>query len=156
MINKISIFLVLFTSLLCCLVEMPNEVIGNSLTCLSIIFGFSISYLCSVYNHQDFNNVLKINNQLPTFLKDNKKFLINMITGIGIIFLIGLIKNYSYIYSLKIYKTDIIISLHIQLYLLVALITILLFYCSYKFISDFIVVYKNSYSNYLSQKVSKK
>jgi len=146
-----KLFVLIFTVFLTLFFDIKSSVVSSSLTVMSIIFGFFITYLSSVYTKNDFNKVLKENNQLDNFLNSNKTYLMQMLFSIGIIFLIDMVGNIQMKITIPFFKIEILL----QLYAIVVLIFSIMFYNTLKIITDFLSVYKNSYSNYLKMKLKK-
>ena len=138
--------------------EIKNDMINCAMTSLSIIFGFNMAYMSAIYTNEKFNKILKQNKQLTPFLTNNKKFLYSIIYVLIGVFVCSMIGNATY--NINIEKTlfeniTVNIKLQIQLYLLAVVGTLYIFIQTAKSIDDFIIVYKNSYSNYLEKKLNK-
>lgn len=152
--DKVIFFVIILYSLF---FSINEKIIECALTVISIIFGFSIAYLCAIYTNEKLNVVLKRNKQLDVFLNSNKEFLLSMLNALIGIFLCGIIENKQYMWKFNINVLDMNLNFCIlfQLYLVVALWTMYIFFLAQKNIQNFLIVYKNSYSDYL-QKVIKR
>ena len=138
--------------------EIKNDMINCAMTSLSIIFGFNMAYMSAIYTNEKFNKILKQNKQLTPFLTNNKKFLYSIIYVLIGVFVCSMIGNTTY--NIRIEKTlfeniTVNIKLQIQLYLIAVIGTLYIFMQTKKSIDDFIIVYKNSYSDYLEKKLKK-
>jgi hypothetical protein len=127
-----------------------NDLIITSITALSIIFGFSFSAICSIYGNRNFNIVIKANRQLDCFLKDNTSLFYKLLGAIWIDFSLLLIHPHTY----EIHIDSLSFYINIITYAVYG-ITSYIVYLSFKFIRDFMVIYKNSYSDYAKKIVDK-
>lgn len=114
-----------------------NTIISDSITCISIIFAFSQSFLLATYANKDINLYMKKKGMFDKFIKDNKKFIHSSIISLIILFLLSLYEfNYHFLGS--IYFS----SFHIAL-----LIVIIELNQTFIFANCYMNVYKNSYSD---------
>lgn len=115
------------------------NIISLSITALSIIFGFVFTAICSIYNNDKFNVVIKHNNEMDKFVEDNKKFLKTVLSLLVLDFVLAILPPLIVYYkNLQLNFTQIIIYIG-MIYML---------FESFDFIENFFIVYKNSYSNY--------
>lgn len=130
-LSSIFIFLTFF--------DICNEnLISNAITCISIVFAFSQSFLLATYANKDINTYMKNkNNMFKGFIDDNKHFLK---TALWILILLFILDIFSFY---KNYKDFIYISSnHIALLLIIWQLD-----KTYEFVDNYMNVYKNSYSD---------
>lgn len=121
---------------------LKDRLLSDAITCISIIFAFSQSFLLATYANQEINLYMKKHNMFEKFIYDNKKFLkISLISLLFLFFLNAF--SFSYNYKDFFYLS----SLHIVLFIIV-------FQLNYTF--DFADKYMNLYKNSYSDKVLNK
>lgn len=128
------LFLLLNVSLL---FPLKDGLLSDAITCISIIFAFSQSFLLAVYANQEINLYMKKHNMFEKFIYDNKRFLkISLISLLFLFFLNAF--SFSYNYKDVLY----ISSLHVALLIIVFQLDYTL-----DFADKYMNLYKNSYSN---------
>ena len=136
---KYKILYLLFIFIFSTFFNIYNEnLISNAITCISIVFAFSQSFLLATYANKDINTYMKNkNNMFKGFIDDNKHFL-----KIALWILI-LLFNLDIFSFHKNYKDFIYISSnHIALLLIIWQLD-----KTYEFVDNYMNVYKNSYSD---------
>ncbi len=139
--SNIIITSILFVILLFTDFHLEN-VADISITCLSIIFAFCLSFVLSIYSQQLLNEYMKKRNMLDNFIIDNKKFLLELISSIILIFLFNIFEFNLNFYILSISSLDVI-----------SVITIYELLKTREFVSHYFTVYKNTYSPKLKERV---
>lgn len=125
---------VLFATLL--FTDFSLESIADmSITCLSIIFAFCLSFVLSIYSQQLLNEYMKKKNMLDNFILDNKRFLLELVSSIILIFLFNIFEFKLSFLMLSISSLDVIST-----------ITIYELLKTRDFVSHYFTVYKNTYS----------
>lgn len=118
------------------LFSLKESLISDAITCISIIFAFSQSFLLATYSNKEINIYMKKHNMFEDFIKDNKKFL--KLCLFSLIFLFFLkVFNFKYNYNNILYVS----SIHIALLIIVFQLNYTL-----DFADNFMNVYKNSYN----------
>lgn len=112
--------------------------ISNGITCISIIFAFSQTFIFAAYSHERINEYMKKHDMLENFIAANKRFLKESLLALLLLFLIS-VKIFSYKFS-YIY----ISSNHIVLFVVVYQLSLTI-----EFLNKYMNFYKNSYSNRL-------
>lgn len=136
MVLKIILYVLPILTLLS---DKEYNIIPLSITALSIIFGFVFAAICSVYNNQKFNIVIKHNKQMDKFIEDNKRFLNKILILLILDFVFAMLPDIVFTYHIvKIHTTQIVIYIG-MIYILLE---------SFEFIRNFFIIYKNSYSDY--------
>ncbi len=133
------LFLLLNISLL---FTLNNGLLSDAITCISIIFAFSQSFLLAAYANQEINLYMKKHNMFEKFIYDNKKFLKTSLFSLLFLFFLNAF-SFSYNYKDTLYLS----SAHIALLIIV-------FQLDYTF--DFADKYMNLYKNSYSDKVLNK
>ena len=131
-----KIFYVAVLSLTTLSIELNANIVSNSITVLSIIFGFSMAYLGSVYANDGFNKILKRNKVLSDFLEQNKRYLMNFLIYLIIVFLIGSFDNYKYVFKFS----WIMIDIYLQTYAVISFLTIYTLFKTIDIVKDFFMV----------------
>lgn len=114
-----------------------DTIISDSITCISIIFAFSQSFLLATYANKDINLFMKKKRMFDKFIRDNKNFIHSSIISLVILFLLN-----SYQFNYHFLNTIYFSSSHIAL-----LIIIIELYQTFVFANYYMNVYKNSYSD---------
>lgn len=126
------------------LFSLKESLISDAITCISIIFAFSQSFLLATYSNKEINVYMKKHNMFEDFIKDNKKFLKLSLFSLITLFFLNVF-NYKYDYKNIVY----ISSLHIALLIIV-------FQLNYTidFADNYMNVYKNSYNSKVLKETS--
>ena len=119
------------------LFPLKDGLISDAITCISIIFAFSQSFLLAAYANQEINLYMKKHNMFEKFIYDNKKFLKRSLFSLLFLFFLNTF-SFSYSYKNALY----ISSLHIAL-----LIIIFQLDHTLSFADKYMNLYKNSYSD---------
>lgn len=114
-----------------------NTIISDSITCISIIFAFSQSFLLATYANKDINIYMKKRGMFDKFIKDNKRFIHSSIISLVILFLLS-----SYQFNYRFLNFINFSSSHVAL-----LIIIIELNQTFVFANCYMNVYKNSYSD---------
>lgn len=138
--------LVLFVlSVMSFLFPFTENLISDAITCISIIFAFSQSFLLAAYSNKDINVYMKKHGMFECFIKDNKKFLKSSLFAlIALFFLIIFDFNFCFDCGCCVYVS----SMHVALLIIVYQLN-----CTLDFADNYMNVYKNSYSLKLSREM---
>ena len=116
--------------------SLKEDLISDAITCISIVFAFSQSFLLATYSNKEINFYMKKHNMFEGFIQDNKKFL--KLCLFSLIFLFFLkVFNFKYNYNNILYVS----SIHIALLIIVFQLNYTL-----DFADNYMNVYKNSYN----------
>lgn len=134
---KCRIWILFLLSIVTLLFPLKDGLLSDAITCISIIFAFSQSFLLAAYANQEINLYMKKHNMFEKFIYDNKKFLKNSLFSLLFLFFLNVF-SFSYNYKNILY----ISSLHIALLIIV-------FQLDYTlgFADKYMNLYKNSYSD---------
>lgn len=127
------------------LVPLKDDLLSDAITCVSIIFAFSQSFLLAAYANQEINLYMKKHNMFEKFIYDNKKFLKTSLFSLLFLFFLNAF-SFSYNYKDTLYVS----SLHIAL-----LIIIVQLHYTLNFADKYMNLYKNSYSDKVLNKKDK-
>lgn len=136
------LFLLLNVSLL---FPLKDDMFSDAITCISIIFAFSQSFLLAAYANQEINLFMKKHNMFEKFIYDNKKFLKTSLLSLLFLFFLSAF-SFSYNYNCILF----ISSSHIAL-----LITVFQLNHTLDFADKYMNLYKNSYSDKVLNKRGK-
>ena len=114
-----------------------RELLSDAITCISIIFAFSQSFLLATYANQNINLYMKKHNMFDTFIQDNKKFLKLSLSSLLSLFFLGVF-SFNYQYNDVLYVS----SLHVAFLIIVFQLDY-----TFDFADNYMNLYKNSYSN---------
>lgn len=116
---------------------LKRELLSDAITCISIIFAFSQSFLLAAYANPGINLYMKKHNMFENFIHDNKKFLKVSLFSLLLLFFLSAF-SFSYNYDDIIFMS----SLHIALLIIVFQLDHTL-----DFADKYMNLYKNSYSD---------
>lgn len=119
------------------LFSLNDNLLSDAITCISIIFAFSQSFLLAAYANQEINLYMKKHNMFDAFISDNKKFLKISLFSLLLLFSLDAF-SFNYNYNGIIY----ISSLHIALLVIVFQLNY-----TFDFADQYMNLYKNSYSD---------
>ena len=130
--------LILFLFLLATLFfPLKRELLSDAITCISIIFAFSQSFLLAAYANPGINFYMKKHNMFEKFIYDNKKFLKVSLFSLLLLFFLRAF-SFSYNYDDILFMS----SLHVALLIIVFQLDYTL-----DFADKYMNLYKNSYSD---------
>ena len=121
---------------------ISKTIISDYITCISITFAFSQSFLLATYANKDINIYMKKHKMFDTFIKDNRKFIESCIYSLIFLFILGLFP-FNYQYNNLIYFS----STHLALLIIIKQLNDTLI-----FAKCYMNVYKNSYSDKVIKK----
>ena len=131
------VFYLIVTLVLSIFFSISSEtIISDSITCISIIFAFSQSFLLATYANKDINIYMKEHKMFDKFIKDNRKFIKSCVYSLITLFILGLF-SFKYQYNNLFYFS----STHIALLIIIKQLNDTLI-----FADCYMNVYKNSYS----------
>lgn len=116
---------------------LKRELLSDAITCISIIFAFSQSFLLAAYANPGINLYMKKHNMFEKFIYDNKKFLKASLFSLLLLFFLSAF-SFSYNYDDILFMS----SLHIALLIIVFQLDYTL-----DFADKYMNLYKNSYSD---------
>ena len=120
-----------------CLFELKSvNFISDCITCISIIFAFSQSFLLATYTNKEINTYMKKNNMFDQFIKDNRNFIHGCLYSLLLLFLIRIFS-----FNCEYNDTLFVSSNHIALLIIIIQLNYTLIFADY-----YMNVYKNSYS----------
>lgn len=115
-----------------------ENLISDGITCISIIFAFSQTFIFTAYSHERINEYMKKHDMLENFITANKCFLRESLIALLLLFLIS-VKIFSYkFYCIYISNN------HIVLFVVAYQLNLTI-----EFLHKYMNFYKNSYSNRL-------
>lgn len=138
---RIRTWILLFLLIISLGFPLKDNLLSDAITCVSIIFAFSQSFLLAAYANQNINLYMKKRNMFKIFISDNKKFLKMSLFSLFILFFLNVL-SFNYSYNNFLY----ISSLHVALF-------IIIFQLNYTL--DFADMYMNLYKNSYSKEVLK-
>lgn len=109
---------------------------SDSITCISIIFAFSQSFLLATYANKDINIYMKKHNMFDRFIKDNRRFITFCLYSLMMLFLLNLF-SFEWKYE----------CLNLSPSHFAFLITLIQLDYTLTFARKYMNVYKNSYSD---------
>ena len=131
------VFYLIVTLVLSIFFSISSEtIISDSITCISIIFAFSQSFLLATYANKDINIYMKEHKMFDKFIKDNRKFIKSCVYSLITLFILGLF-SFKYQYNNLFYFS----STHIALLIIIKQLN-----DTFIFADCYMNVYKNSYS----------
>lgn len=131
------VFYLIVTFVLSIFFSISSEtIISDSITCISIIFAFSQSFLLATYANKDINIYMKEHKMFDKFIKDNRDFIKSCVYSLIALFILGLF-SFKYQYNNLFYFS----STHIALLIIIKQLNDTLM-----FADCYMNVYKNSYS----------
>lgn len=135
---KICFISMIFIGIFSSLFQFESECfISDCITCISIIFAFSQSFLLATYTNKDINIYMKEHKMFDQFIKDNRNFICSCLYSLLLLFMICF---FSFQCE---YKQIIFISSnHIALLVIIVQLNYTLL-----FAERYMNVYKNSYSH---------
>ena len=143
--RKCRVLVLFVLSVMSFLFHFTENLISDAITCISIIFAFSQSFLLAAYSNKDINVYMKKHGMFECFIKDNKKFLkSSLIALIALFFLIIFDFNFCFDCGGYVYVS----SMHVALLIIVYQLN-----CTLDFADNYMNVYKNSYSLKLSREM---
>lgn len=147
--KKLLIFLtvIIFITSLFSSEEYIN-IYSEIITCCSIILGFVITSLTALYTNQKLNMALKHMKQLDNFLEYHQDFIISIVGLIILSFMFQLFPKQLIDITMK---GKYILYLHIPILLFI--FAMILLYKSVDYVNKFLQLYKNTYSEYIKNKI---
>lgn len=107
---------------------------SNSITCLSIIFGFTFSFILGIYTQQNINVFMKKQGSLDGFILDNRTYLLELLFTVMLIFIMSIFTRAYDFDLITISANNFIISL-----------TVFEILKTTDFVKHYFMVYKNTY-----------
>lgn len=124
-----------------------------SITTISILFGFGLSFFIAIYSQNELNLYLKETKLLTGFIDDNKDYLKNLLIAIIVIYILGLFSSYEKIFTFNILSLD--ISLYFSINPIIAYYSVYSFIKTIDFLDNYTNLYKNTYSKTLNKFIKK-
>ncbi|MBR1778305.1 MAG: hypothetical protein IJ752_06965 [Alphaproteobacteria bacterium] len=135
-LKKYRVFILFLFLMLSPFFSLKEDLISDAITCISIVFAFSQSFLLATYSNKEINFYMKKHNMFEGFIQDNKKFLKLCLFSLIFLFFLSVF-NFKYDY----YDILHVSSIHFALLIIVFQLNYTL-----DFADNYMNVYKNSYN----------